>query len=107
MNQRVLALSSTLLFTAFSSGLIAQTADTVGAAAGAGAEVTDNRATRPAVTSRTRPALLKIPSDIFNALPEKNATRTAFFGDLHVHTCLLYTSPSPRDATLSRMPSSA
>ena len=34
------------------------------------------------------------------------------FGDLvlsHVSTnfCLLYTSPSPRDATLSRMPSSA
>ena len=34
--------------------------------------------------------------------------------DGHVHlrqainmTCLLYTSPSPRDATLSRMPSSA
>ena len=26
---------------------------------------------------------------------------------LHIHTCLLYTSPSPRDATLSRMPSSA
>ena len=25
----------------------------------------------------------------------------------HPHTCLLYTSPSPRDATLSRMPSSA
>ena len=24
-----------------------------------------------------------------------------------VHPCLLYTSPSPRDATLSRMPSSA
>ena len=34
------------------------------------------------------------------------------FCDLHVHfrepgSCLLYTSPSPRDATLSRMPSSA
>ena len=28
-------------------------------------------------------------------------------GDLQVHGCLLYTSPSPRDATLSRMPSSA
>ena len=27
--------------------------------------------------------------------------------DLIVKTCLLYTSPSPRDATLSRMPSSA
>ena len=25
----------------------------------------------------------------------------------HIYTCLLYTSPSPRDATLSRMPSSA
>ena len=25
----------------------------------------------------------------------------------YVNTCLLYTSPSPRDATLSRMPSSA
>ena len=25
----------------------------------------------------------------------------------HLYTCLLYTSPSPRDATLSRMPSSA
>ena len=27
--------------------------------------------------------------------------------DLQVIICLLYTSPSPRDATLSRMPSSA
>ena len=26
---------------------------------------------------------------------------------VHNYTCLLYTSPSPRDATLSRMPSSA
>ena len=26
---------------------------------------------------------------------------------LSLHACLLYTSPSPRDATLSRMPSSA
>ena len=25
----------------------------------------------------------------------------------HINPCLLYTSPSPRDATLSRMPSSA
>ena len=29
------------------------------------------------------------------------------FWGTHVTTCLLYTSPSPRDATLSRMPSSA
>ena len=34
----------------------------------------------------------------------------AFTGELylgHLRYCLLYTSPSPRDATLSRMPSSA
>ena len=28
-------------------------------------------------------------------------------GQGDITTCLLYTSPSPRDATLSRMPSSA
>ena len=28
-------------------------------------------------------------------------------GTMHSNICLLYTSPSPRDATLSRMPSSA
>ena len=28
-------------------------------------------------------------------------------GDAHLHVCLLYTSPSPRDGLLSRMPSSA
>ena len=36
---------------------------------------------------------------------------SAFIGHQEMHrvyqTCLLYTSPSPRDATLSRMPSSA
>ena len=34
----------------------------------------------------------------------------AFEGEMGIlkdHICLLYTSPSPRDATLSRMPSSA
>ena len=28
-------------------------------------------------------------------------------GDFYTYTCLLYTSPSPRDRSLSRMPSSA
>ena len=28
-------------------------------------------------------------------------------GVLHMYACLLYTSPSPRDGLLSRMPSSA
>ena len=30
-----------------------------------------------------------------------------YSGVQEAHPCLLYTSPSPRDATLSRMPSSA
>ena len=34
--------------------------------------------------------------------------RNDWFGSNNgLHICLLYTSPSPRDATLSRMPSSA
>ena len=36
----------------------------------------------------------------------RRAGRNAPF-DLRLLICLLYTSPSPRDATLSRMPSSA
>ena len=29
------------------------------------------------------------------------------YADIHIVSCLLYTSPSPRDGLLSRMPSSA
>ena len=32
---------------------------------------------------------------------------SAFVIDVEMYTCLLYTSPSPRDGLLSRMPSSA
>ena len=39
--------------------------------------------------------------------PKPNKDRNPYYGDLHVHTCLLYTSPSPRDQRGSRMPSSA
>ena len=34
-------------------------------------------------------------------------TGIAFWHYMYMRGCLLYTSPSPRDATLSRMPSSA
>ena len=37
---------------------------------------------------------------------DTNATERAVY-DIKAKCCLLYTSPSPRDATLSRMPSSA
>ena len=53
--------------------------------------------------------------DLANALitgdAKKNAAATAQLVGIDLsdqeYTCLLYTSPSPRDATLSRMPSSA
>ena len=48
------------------------------------------------------PSLAGNPGDVvYNANPANGA----YVG--WVYTCLLYTSPSPRDATLSRMPSSA
>ena len=36
-----------------------------------------------------------------------SSSAVALNGYSHDYSCLLYTSPSPRDATLSRMPSSA
>ena len=42
-----------------------------------------------------------IGATVGSVIPTKNAIIPAAVG------CLLYTSPSPRDATLSRMPSSA
>ena len=38
---------------------------------------------------------------------DRNPTAVIETGDRAIIVCLLYTSPSPRDATLSRMPSSA
>ena len=43
---------------------------------------------------------------VFIAIGHKPNTEI-FDGQLDMDNCLLYTSPSPRDATLSRMPSSA
>ena len=38
---------------------------------------------------------------------KQNVKAVASLGNFPYYLCLLYTSPSPRDATLSRMPSSA
>ena len=47
---------------------------------------------------------IKSGDDILTCdLPHPNAVEVV----IHLAGCLLYTSPSPRDATLSRMPSSA
>ena len=49
------------------------------------------------------PAPIELP--IFDSLPGLSEQDGLFV--LEDFRCLLYTSPSPRDATLSRMPSSA
>ena len=41
------------------------------------------------------------------ALGEPTEVKDVLTFNIKLHPCLLYTSPSPRDATLSRMPSSA
>ena len=48
--------------------------------------------------------------DLYIAIPGENVDGHSFLKEVFIagaSTCLLYTSPSPRDATLSRMPSSA
>ena len=46
-------------------------------------------------------------ADIDYALVEAHTTYGRLGVKVWIMNCLLYTSPSPRDATLSRMPSSA
>ena len=53
-----------------------------------------------------------IKAKIINDLPENASSFGSVnephdFNTTNLHTCLLYTSPSPRDGLLSRMPSSA
>ena len=52
-----------------------------------------------------RPYTLHYINNVFKKFVELHGDRK--FGDDKAIVCLLYTSPSPRDATLSRMPSSA
>ena len=55
--------------------------------------------------------ILKIPENSTQTFLHANQFIASYpsFDDAidHAESCLLYTSPSPRDATLSRMPSSA
>ena len=65
-----------------------------------------------AVLSATEEVLNSVPSSIdaneITKLAKEDGLNADVFGPLAFdNSCLLYTSPSPRDATLSRMPSSA
>ena len=62
------------------------------------------------------PMLLELPPENDEGAPDPDVARPAggsveyesnFLYNIEGYACLLYTSPSPRDATLSRMPSSA
>ena len=52
-----------------------------------------------------RAALYRLILRMDGIVAIENGVRLRFAG--HIHLCLLYTSPSPRDRTRSRMPSSA
>ena len=55
----------------------------------------------------SRPNLTSIGRPVANTSVYVAAVVDEGDGEVRVEPCLLYTSPSPRDATLSRMPSSA
>ena len=67
----------------------------------------DDGGTGPGARRRARLAAsrLYVCTDLQRFLRPDGTLDTAAFADFCA--CLLYTSPSPRDATLSRMPSSA
>ena len=51
---------------------------------------------------------LSVVSDVLSQAPANPAAGDRYLvASIGSEACLLYTSPSPRDATLSRMPSSA
>ena len=49
--------------------------------------------------------ILTAKNNLYIRFSARDSVRNLF--DIYSRSCLLYTSPSPRDATLSRMPSSA
>ena len=64
---------------------------------------------RTNLSSDRSPTQETLPSSLNSNLVVVNHSPTEFvldFVNIMPGTCLLYTSPSPRDATLSRMPSS-
>ena len=71
------------------------------------ARITDPVSGRLLTVATTQPGIQCYTSNHFDDLCGKGGMVYQFRGALCLETCLLYTSPSPRDATLSRMPSSA
>ena len=59
------------------------------------------------ITNRSGPNKKETDDDDIKKLLKKMVKQRAESIEIYKKNCLLYTSPSPRDATLSRMPSSA
>ena len=78
--------------------------------------VLKNAKLKASTLSDLKPDVLVLGSDTTVALGEQVLSKPTDMEDARcmlqmlsgrIHTCLLYTSPSPRDGLLSRMPSSA
>ena len=61
----------------------------------------------PLAPNENLPFDLNEANSTLNAWPQQFKTRHHATQHFCINTCLLYTSPSPRDRTRSRMPSSA
>ena len=58
-------------------------------------------------SGRPGPVLIDVPKDVQFAKAKYKSKSEVIFKPHRIKSCLLYTSPSPRDGLLSRMPSSA
>ena len=62
-------------------------------------------------TTSVQVSLLELMERLAAIIPQPRTHQVLYYGvfanNAKYRNCLLYTSPSPRDATLSRMPSSA
>ena len=67
---------------------------------------TKREISKPWMATVTRKGL-STPQGALGSMTPLIASELHSITDIHSYPCLLYTSPSPRDATLSRMPSSA
>ena len=69
--------------------------------------MSDFLATLPSLQAYLLVAAMLFCIGVWGLINSRNAVRVLMSIELMLNACLLYTSPSPRDGLLSRMPSSA
>ena len=70
-------------------------------------DINGNAAANSLLGAESRTTNGSLTFNVADRFVEAGETVTVDFTSANIAACLLYTSPSPRDATLSRMPSSA